>query len=119
MKNTTGLLILLTLLSLENLSSQIRISYLDLQNQEIKIKNLGDAAVDVSTFSLCQNGTSILLDTSATDLVILNGNDFDNISPNGFVLFTWSGLANAIGDIWISEVHNFCGNTSLFVDYVQ
>lgn len=119
MRVITFLLAFLTLSDTCSLFAQIRITYLDLQNQEIKIKNLSDSVVDVSSFSLCQNGTSIQLDTSLTDLEIPNGQDFDSIAPNGFVLFTWSLLADSIGDIWISAEHNFCGNTSLFVDYVQ
>ena len=117
MKKTKWLCAILVAIFIENLSAQIRISYLDLEHREIKIINLGSTTLDVSEYSICHYGSSVTLDT--TNLTILSGNSFDSISPGVYVLFTWAALNDSVGDIWLSESVDSCGVESHFIDYVQ
>ncbi len=116
MRTVTYILAFLIFNSACSLTAQIRVAYINLQNQEIKVKNFGSIAVDISSYILCHDSNSVTL--ASTNWI--SGDAFNNLTPQGWVLFEYSQLEINEGYLWLGDAASaYCSDTAHFIDYLQ
>lgn len=112
-------LLLLAFLASTIAHAQLKFTYLDPTLKELKIKNYGSPAIDISTYRLCSS--FIYKTLNQAGITILSG-DF-NLAPNEEVYFSWtdagSGFTTASDDMGLYLPTGSFATPSSMVDFVE
>jgi Secretion system C-terminal sorting domain/Calx-beta domain/Lamin Tail Domain len=112
------LLFALTILFIE-CKAELHFTFCDPATKELKVKNFGANAVDISTYRLC---SSLVYQTLNAAGVTINAGDF-NLAPSEEVHFTWtnpgSGFTPAMDDMGLYLPSGSFGSAANIVDFLE
>ncbi len=112
------LLFALAIISFE-CKAELHFTYCDPATKELKVKNYGSTAVDISMYRLCSSFEYQTLNQAG---VSINTGDF-NLAPNEEVHFTWtgagSGFTPAMDDMGLYLPSGGFGSAASMVDFIE